>query len=368
MKTLLNITFSTLLLTFFSCGNNGQPNETTVQGSVSDTLTTEDENSGNKIDYDKTKILKSIYVVDRKGTEIKQQADKKSKTLGTYEYGTKLDVIEETEEWFGVRDRITREFLRNGSKIESTGWEKVYVSKSQTGSINEITLVPSDLNIISSLTTNKKAENFETDKELNDFLKIELIDKRLFDSKRSSSINYLLADTTEIKKKKGIIELKCQAKVKKYIDKPDAEESMQVFNYVGQFEFLNKYLIGGSYYEGLDYKFVDKSSGEETQTFGEYPNISADKKHIICIYTNPYETTADLELYSINNKQIKHIMSASFKNWMPTVEPGEMFWSNDGYLYLTVNHVNSFWKQDGNLNDTCQYIRIKILVLTAHLQ
>jgi hypothetical protein len=361
MGTLLNITFSTLLLTFFSCGNDGQPNEKTVQGSVSDTLTTEDENTGNKIDYDKTKILKSIYVVDRKGTEIKQQADKKSKTLGTYEFGAKLEVIEETEEWFGVRDRITREFLRNGSKIESTGWEKVYVLKSKTGSINEITLVPSDLNIISSLTTNKKTENFETDKELKDFLKIELIDKQLFDNKRSSSVNFLLADTTEIKKKKGIIELKCQAKVKKYIDKPDAEESMQVFNYVGQFEFLNKYLIGGSYYEGLDYKFIDKSSGEETQTFGEYPNISVDKKHIICIYTNLYEATADLELYAIDDKQIKHTMSASFKNWMPTVDPGEMFWNTDGYLYLTANHVNSFWKQDGNLNDKCQYIRIKIL-------
>jgi hypothetical protein len=54
-------------------------------------------------------------------------------------------------------------------------------------------------------------------------------------------------------------------------------------------------------------------------------------------------------------------MSASFKNWMPTVEHGEMFWSIDGYLYLTVNHVNSFWKEDGNLNDECQYLRIKIL-------
>jgi hypothetical protein len=361
MKTLLYITFTTLLLTIFGCNNCGQPNEKTVQRTVSDTLTTEDENTGNKIDYDKTKVLQSVYVVDRNGTEIKQQADKNSKTLGTYEFGAKLEVIEETEEWFGVRDRITREFLRNGSKIESTGWEKVYVIKSQTGSINEITLVPSDLNIISSLTTNQKTENFETDKELKDFLRIELIDKQLFDSKRGSSVKFLLADTTEIQKKKGIIELKCQSKVKRYIDKPDAEESMQVFNYVGQFEFLNKYLIGGSYYEGLDYKFVDKSSGEETQTFGEYPNISADKKHIICIYTNPYETTADLELYSIDDKQIKHTMSASFKNWMPTVEPEEMFWSNDGYLYLTANHVNSFWKQDGNLNDKCQHIRIKIL-------
>lgn len=363
MKTLLHITFSTLLLTIFSCNNSGQANEKTVQSSVSDTLTT--ENVGNEIDYDKTKVLQSIYVVDRKGTEFKQQADENSQTLGTYEFGAKLDVIEETEVWYGVRDRITREFLRSESKIESTGWEKVYVLKSKTGSINEITLVPSDLNVISSLTTNQKTENFETGKQLNGYLKIELIDKQQFEGMKNSSVSYLLADTTETKKKNGIIELKCQNTIKKYIDKPDGEPNdettRRVFNYVGQFAFLNKYLIGGSYYEGLDYKLIDKTSGKETHTFGEYPNISADKKHIICIYTNPYETTADLELYSIDNKQIKHTMSASFKNWMPTIELGEMFWSTDSYLYLTVNHVNSFWKQDGNLNDKCQYIRIKIL-------
>jgi len=363
MKTLLHITFSTLLLTIFSCNNSGQTNDKTFQSSVIDTLSSEDENTGNIIDYDKTKIIKSIYVVDRKGTEIKQQADKNSKTLGTYDFGVKLDVIEEAEEWFGVRDRITREFLRNGSKVESTGWEKVYVLKSTTGSINKITLVPSDLNEISSLTINQKTETFEEGKPLNDYLKIELIDKQQFDKMKNSSVSYILPDTTETKKKNGVIELKCKNTIKKYIDrdKPDDETGIQAFNYIGQFEFLNKYLIGGSYYEGLDYKFIDKSTGEETQTFGEYPNISADKKNIICIYTNPYETTADLELYSINDKLIKHTMNASFKNWMPTVEPRKMFWSTDGYLYLTVNHVNSFWKQDGNLNDKCQYIRIKIL-------
>ncbi len=232
MKTLLHTTFSTLLLTIFSCSNNGQTNEKTVQSSVSDTLTTERE--GNKIDYDKTKVLKSIYVVDRNGTEYKQQADKNSETLGTYEFGVKLDAIEETEEWYGVRDRITRIFLRNGNKVESTSWEKVYVLKSKTGSINEITLAPSDLNIVSSLTTNQKTENFETGKQLNGYLKIELIDKQLFEEMENSSVDYLLADTAETKKKNGIIELKCQNRIKKYIDKPDGEPddetTRQVFN------------------------------------------------------------------------------------------------------------------------------------------
>ena len=277
MKTLLQIAFSTLILTTFSCNNSGQRREKPVRSLVIASPTTEDENT---------------------------------------------------------------------RKIAST---------------SEKALTPSELYIISSLTINQKTENFKTGKEFKGFLKIELIDKQLFDSMRSSSINFLIADTAEVKKKEGIIELKCQAKVKKYIDKQDSEESMQAFKYVGQFHFLNKYLIGSSYYEGLDYKFIDKISGEETQTFGEYPTISADKKHIICIYANAYETTADLELYTIGDKQINHTMSARFKNWMPKVEPSEMFWSTDGYLYLAVNHVNSFWKADGSLNDRCQYIRIKVL-------
>lgn len=371
MKTILNITFCVLILTIISCQNNHQISERTNQSLVSDTLTTESENTGNKIDYDNTKVIKNIYVTDKNGIEVKQQADNNSKTLGTYEYGTKLDVIEENENWLGIRDRITREFYRNGDKVESTGWEKVYVLKEKTGSINEIALIPSDINIISSLTVNKKAEFFETGEELTEYLSLELIDKPLFDSQKSTSVNFLLADRTENKKNNGVLELKCKDKIVKYIDKPEAEaaEAMQIFTYVGQIESLNKYLIGGSYWESYDFRFIDKTNGEETNTFVDYPYISPDQKHIICIYANPYESTADIELYTILESKIKLTMIASFKNWMPIVdenwmptnENSEIFWSTDGYLYLTVNHVNSFWKENGRLNDINQYIRIKIL-------
>lgn len=361
MKTILNITFSTLLLTFSSCGNSIQTSQETVQNISDNSLTIENENIGNKIDYDKTKVIRNVYVTDREGVELKQEANENSTTLGIYEYGTKLDVIEETEKWLGIRERITRDFIRDGSKIQSTGWEKIYVLKNKTGIINEISLLPSDLNIISSLTRNQKTEYFENGKQLKEFLSLELIDKTVFDKNKSTAVNFIIADSSVIKKKNGIIELKCQNKTVKFIDKPDAEEERQEFYYAGQIEFLNQYIIGGSYWESLDYRFIDKTSGEETAIFAEFPYISPDKKNIICIYTNPYETTADLELYSISNNKTKHIMSASFKNWMPTVETGEMYWSIDGYLYLTVNHVNSFWTASGHLNEKCQYIRIKIL-------
>ena len=310
----------------------------------------------------KNTVIKNVIVIDRKGAEIKERADRNSATLGIYHFGASLDVIEENEEWYGVSDRVTREMDKGGSTVEtSTRWEKVYVLKSQTGSINDVILIPSDLNIVSSLTLNENIEYFEAGKPLEGYLKIELVDKDVFQSERSSAINFLFADTTAVKKNRGVIKLKCKSKVVKYKDKPEKEERSQVFHYVGQIDFLDKYLIGGMYYERIDYRFIDRTTGEETQYFGDYPTISADKKHIICIYNNPYESTADLELYSINVKQIKHIMSASFVNWVPTVDTGEMFWSTDGYLYLTVYPSSSYGQHDGSADDKFQYIRIKVL-------
>lgn len=220
-------------------------------------------------------------------------------------------------------------------------------------------LGPADLDVISSLTVNQKTVYFETDKQLTEYLTFELIDKPLFDRQKSTAVSFLLADTINQKKKNGLTILKCRDKTVKYIDKPDAEEDLQVFTYVGQIEFLNTYVISGSYWESGDFKFVDKTSGEETNSFVDYPHISPDKKNIICINPNGYEVTADLELYSIADNKTKHVMSASFKNWMPALESHNMFWSADGYLYLTVHNAKSFWKENGALNDNYQYMRIK---------
>lgn len=358
----INTYFLSLLLCIvFGCYNHAKSSGKSEPDPVLDILVADTAKAGNQIDYDNTEVIGNLYITDRNGADAKEQAEGNSATLGTYAYGTKLEVIEETEKWVGVRDRITREFVRHGNTVRSTSWEKVYVSKTKLGPLSEIVLVPSDLNMISLLTVNEATEFFEEGQALNEYLKIELIDKSLFDSKKNSAVDFLLAGDLGHGKKNGIIELKCQNGVVKYVDKLNAEDDEQVFRYIGQFEFLNKYLIGGTYWESYDYKLVDKVSGEETATLGAYPQISPDKQNIIAISANPYELTADLELYTISNQQIKHKMSASFNKWMPTVEPGEIFWAADQYLYVAVNHVNAFWKEDGSLNEKCQYIRIRLL-------
>lgn len=345
----------------FACRTNVQTEKNTDDIFSTDSDTTSDDNEGINIDIKNTVVLQTVFVTNRNGTEIKQQKDKNSKTLGLYEYGTKLKVIEETDEWFGVQDRVTREIIKDGRKIESTGWEKVYVLKNNTGLVEEIRLTPSDLNIISYQIINNDTEHYGNGKEFNDYISVELIDKKMFNSKKKNAVNFLIIDTIESKKINGVLELKCKLDTIQYVDKTDIGESMQEFEYVGQFDWLNKYLITGSYWENSDYRIIDKTSGIETQIFCGFPHISPDKKNIICIKPDPYSMTADLGLYSIADNKIEQIVNVSYKNWMPAFEPDNIFWATDNYLYLIVNHVNAFWKPDGNLNDNYQYIRIKIL-------
>lgn len=187
-----------------------------------------------------------------------------------------------------------------------------------------------------------------------------MITRADFESKKKTEVSFLIADTTKIRKKNGVIELPCDSIVKRYVDKPDAEEQSQEFTYVGYFPLLNKYVLTGVYYEDSDYKLVDKLNGKEI-SLEDYPRVSGDKKYLITISANGYDNTGDIGLYSIENNAIKLIMSAAFKNWMPASEKENSFWSNDGYLYVPVIHAQVSANANGPLTGNYQYIRIRVL-------
>ncbi len=217
------------------------------------------------------------------------------------------------------------------------------------------------LNVVTNVSINGKEMELGSDSLLKKYLKIERISKSVFIAKQKTSVNHINTDSTVIKKKNGILNLRIKGGIKTFIDKSPFDETKQEFNYLGQISFLNVYLIGGLYWEDLDYKFINKLNGKEVQSFSGFPYISQDKKYIITIYTDPYDTDADLELYKIINGKPKNIIRASFKNWMPAVDKVNMFWSSDGNLYVPILSPDEFWKPDGNLNDKYEYIRISVL-------
>jgi hypothetical protein len=234
------------------------------------------------------------------------------------------------------------------------------VAQNDTIHANKKVLVQSDLNIIANLTENDSTTYYNEDVPLTKYLSFELIDQKLYTAKKKKAVSFLIADTLVHKKKNGIITIPCQKKTVKFVDKLEAEEDIQLYYYIGKINILNSFLVLGTYWEEYDYKLIDKITGEVKLSFLDYPFISGDKKNIICIHANPYESTADLEFYTIDKNKIKRIISACFKNWMPAGEKNDTFWSSDGYLYLPVIHNKAYWSQDGDLNKNFQYVRIKI--------
>ena len=314
---------------------------------------------GIAIDFDNTPVLREVYVNNRSGITAYQLPSGAAKKVQDYPFSAKLEVIEDNKEWYGIRERVFRQYNKNGTEIESVKWEKIYVKKSQTGSFNTIVLKPSDLNVISYLLADGKDERSEKGRALKAYLKFELIDKALFEKKRPLAISFLSKDQM-IKKKKGVLSIPTAKKLVKFVDKDNGDDGDATFKYIGSIYFLNQHLVNGQYWEIADYKMIDSNTGETTQTFIEYPYISPNKKYIISAYANPYEQYTDLELYKIEGTDIIPIMSAGFENWMPATEPEDIFWARDGYLYLAVTHSAAFWKTDGSLNDKFQYIRIKV--------
>lgn len=228
-----------------------------------------------------------------------------------------------------------------------------------------ITLTNENIAVLSSLSVGDETMYFNENETLTSYFQLALIEKNEFLTKSKQASNYIVRDTNKIKKSNGVIELKCAQTLRKISDYiPDSTgnvEAIHTFEYIGQIPFLNVYVLLGVYWEEYDYKFIDKTSGEEVASFIELPLISADKKQLICIAANPYEMTADVSYYKINNNQIQSIAAMSFTNWMPADYSSQVFWHEDGSFYVGINSITNFWNESGDTNPSSQYIKFTII-------
>lgn len=289
-----------------------------------------------------------LHIIDRNGAVVHANPDADSETFSTLEYGRKVEVLKTEGEWILV--------VSHTQKDSQQG----YIQKSQTGRFNEVKLIADDLHELAFIYRTDRETTVETD-SITSELKLELVDKSVYLASKANAVNFLKSDTTEIQKKDGIIKLKTKQKTRIFKDIPEITESIQTYYYVGQLEALNAYLIYGVYWEDADYTLINKTSGEEVQTFVDFPYISADQKHVVAIYPNPYDVTADFQFSRIKKKRPEVTYTASFKNWIPATETDEIFWTNDHFLYIPVVHSAVYWDDSGNINSNVQYIRIKVI-------
>ena len=216
-------------------------------------------------------------------------------------------------------------------------------------------------NKITSISVREREVSIASDSLLKKYVKINEISKLQFLAKRKTSVSYLTCDTLQLRKKKGVLSLPTQRGIRKFIDKDPFDETKQEYSYLGQIKFLGVYVVGGLYWEELDYKFVSKKDGKELQSFIDFPYISQNKKFIVCVYGDPYSEESQFELFSIVKNKVKSIFYTSFKNWMPAPEM-KSFWGADGYFYIAaLDKKKSYWDKDGNYRTDYKYLKLTIL-------
>ena len=303
---------------------------TEKKDSVEDTHS-EGKRIGNPIDYN-APTIKEVYVTTRDSIELYEEADDKSARLGKLPYAEKVEVVQELNSWYGIKQRTQRKYKRNGEDIILWQWEKLFIKKEQTGDISQIKLNYKDL-----ITTEDKKPL----KKIN----IRFVTKDEYLTEKANAVNFI--DTTNtFKKVKGKLRLPCQECKNKYITyidslAPKYDDNRIEHTYIGEIPFLNQYLISTTYYEDWDYTLIDKTTGKKF-TLAAYPYITPDRQYFMTLLDDPWQNITEFSLYSIDEtNKIKQVFSTTFTQWALVLDEKdreEVFMASNGSIYAKVVH------------------------------
>jgi len=196
------------------------------------------------------------------------------------------------------------------------------------------------------------------DSILASYIKVEIIDRALFEKMQPTAVNFWEEDAKGAIKNDTVLTLKTRDSILTFIDDTTDTEMHRTFTYEGRLPVINQFVVLGTYYEDYGYMLIDMNTGNTTGTYQAFPLISPDKKHIVSLYANIYSVeSGELGIEKIENGKIIPLLNASFNNWMPQ----ETFFGADGYLYASVSHPSQYLRADEGVKDVRLYLRITIL-------
>lgn len=182
----------------------------------------------------------------------------------------------------------------------------------------------------------KKIERSNSFK-LEEGLLIEAISEKEYESANQNKYRHYLKDTL------ALVKINKSIHIEKTVltDKFSKNGSSEFYNYLGYFPILNQYLVRGEYLDSLDYKMIDKNSGQIKQSLVSYPIISQNANFITVCKTNEFENQTYFEIYNYENGFYKNAFRAIFTNWRVVDFEQHAFWSKDGIFYLKVDRMNN---------------------------
>lgn len=287
-----------------------------------------------------------VYVISRDGASLLEIPDSTAKTIDEVKFGEKLEIVKDYGTWLAIK------------RPHFVGSPPVYILKKTTGNELQIPLTNEDLN--EAYTEPGHNEDLPVPYKN---IEISLVSNAKFYAMKKAAVSHFTADTQKVRKKNGEFGLKIGGTIRKFKDDPESH----VYNYLGQFKGLNKYLVQFVWYEAEDswYELIDKTTGRTNASFGAMPYFTKDRKLVMSLEGNIYDDFADMYVYRVTKDTIESYAQGSFKNWMPADSP-DKFWGSDNCFYLPVLPSVVYYQPDTPerrmlpKNYNYRYIRIKI--------
>ncbi|WP_106792865.1 SH3 domain-containing protein [Aquimarina sp. Aq78] len=336
-----------------------------------DTRSTKNQQVQDKIDHqnntestsEKVKNTVFYYVTATSGLSVRRQPDINAEKISTLDYGTPVEIIEETDHAFQVKEdtkTIDGKWVLIYSKEITTIKGYVFDGFLTTKNPMLYRLSNSDLKFIDSY-------DGESDFDLDNYLTLELISKKTYEELKKNQKNSftIREDTLEIKKNNGTITLPTSKGLITLTDEvPDMDAKH--YKYIGTIDSLNAYVVcqseygSGEYGSGDSYILIDKNTGKK-HSFPEKPIISPDKKKIINAFMGVFEIEpTNFYLYDIEEDNYVKRLSVSFQKWLHSYEDNSVFWINKDEFCMKVMSLR-LGENEGFKEYYHQYVKIKVL-------
>lgn len=262
-----------------------------------------------------------VYVL---GKEDASPAPKKEDQPQTKDFalGTKLEIVGEEGSYYKVKK----------------GAHESYVLKSEVGYKDE-SFSPEELEQVSYLTEYKGTTRTPKDLDnISEFFSISLISEA--DYQQALQQRPKPFDKGETIEKTGkILSLPCQKKKVKYEDISQDGFNEAIYSYVGEHKDIEQYIVRVTGTQVVPYILTDKATGNELYMDG-FPLLSADRKHIITLHTDPVNDETDIALYRIEGTaplRLKTMVKASLAWWRCAMnQQTPVFLGADQCLYAAI--------------------------------
>ena len=213
----------------------------------------------------------------------------------------------------------------------------------------------------------KKQEDGTIEEEkgitLSKYFTIDMISYEEYQKAKKNGYFPLVKDTLSIKKEKWILTLPCRDTLVEFKDsalKPEADR--EEYEYLGEMQPIQQYLIAGTYEEAWDKFFIDKRTGHRT-AIDSYPYLSPNGKYIITLGVTEMGGPTAIALYKILSKdpfKMELVTVAGIHYWIAYEEDKNRptFFGKDGSLYVAMDFSDNY--QYDKPHKPCKYVRIKI--------